>query len=323
MISLFIDANIYLRFYAYTDDDLLELEKLDALSDAGELRIFKNAQLEDEVARNRENKIQASLDIFRKSGPNVQVPRFARHFPEAQQLLDVAKSLQKLKSELSQKITEEIASGELRADKLIKQILAKAEEIPITLKVLEAARWRQMRGNPPGKRVSLGDQLHWEALLSGVPNNETIYIVSMDGDFVSTLIPGQPNPRLAAEWEKEKAGQLHVYESLGAFARAHFSSISLPADVTKSSAISRLASSKSFESTHKQIEKLEGVFDEITSEEAQIIFQAIIDNNQIRWIAEDEDVKEFYEKLYMKHWTSLPPDLFGQLDEVANYFMPF
>lgn len=64
MISLFIDANVYLRFYAYTDDDLGELEKLDALIDAGDLRIYKNQQLEDEIERNRENTIEAALKIF-------------------------------------------------------------------------------------------------------------------------------------------------------------------------------------------------------------------------------------------------------------------
>ena len=297
MISLFIDANVYLRFYAYTDDDLIELEKLEALCDAGELKIYTNSQLIDEFERNRENKIDSALDVFKKSGSGVQIPRFALHFQEAQELLEESKKLQKCKSALSQKISDEIADGDLRADKLVRQIFSKATNVPLTEGILNAARWRQLKGNPPGKRDSLGDQIHWESLIAGVPDGQNLHIVSMDADFLSKLNPGQANPRLAQEWLDMKEAALSVYSSLGSFAKEHFGDISLPSDVTKSAAISKLVTTTNFENTHRQIKRLESVYDDITSEEAQIILQAIVDNNQIRWIADDSDVKEFYGKL--------------------------
>lgn len=321
MISLFIDANVYLRFYAYTDDDLSELEKLDALVDAGKLRIYKNTQLEDEIERNREAKIEAALKTFKNDGPGIQIPRFASHFKKAQDLLDLSKKLKKAKSELGEQIAEEINGGDLRADKLIQKILSKAESLDIDEKILNAARWRQIRGNPPGKPDSIGDQLHWEALLAGAQNGEDLHIVSLDGDFGSKLNQGLPNPRLVAEWKSTKGGELHIFVSLGGFAKKHFDSISLPSDVTKSSAISKLVTTGTFENTHKQIVRLDGVFDEITLEEAQILFQAMIDNGQIRWIATDSDVADFYEKLFVKFGSKTPFEMDAELEQIANYFV--
>lgn len=325
MISLFIDANVYLRFYAYTDDDLIELEKLHALIEAGELRLFKNEQLEDEVARNRESKISSALETFKKSGPNIQIPRFALHFDEAQQLLELSKQFQDAKTGLNSKINEEIEQGELRADNLIKQLLAAAKDLPVDGGVLERARWRQVRGNPPGKSDSIGDQIHWETLLDGAEAGQNLHIVSNDRDFASKLDPEAPNSKLAEEWTEKCGGALSVYKSLGDFAKAHFGDIKLPSDVKKASAISKLVNTTNFENTHKQISRLSELFSEITTEEALIILQAIIDNNQIGWIADDEDVRSFYTKLYMKFFLDTPLEMDQQLSGVAKYFesLPF
>lgn len=325
MISLFIDANVYLRFYAYTDDDLVELEKLHALVEASELRIYKNSHLEDEIERNRENKIHAALDTFKKSASAAQIPRFALHFQESQKLLKLSKDIQECKSEVQKKINLEIQEGDLRADRLIRQLLDCGEDLPVDDKVLQQARLRQIRGNPPGKPESIGDQIHWETLLLNAVDGEDIHVVSMDGDFGSKLNSGRPNPKLASEWKKIKNGELHVYGSLGEFAKSHFSAISLPYDVKKSSAISKLITSTNFENTHKQIEKLEETFDDITSEEALIIFQAMIDNSQINWISNDKDVKSFYSKLYNKYVFETSKEMDEELVVIADYLgdIPF
>lgn len=322
MISLFIDANVYLRFYAYTDDNLIELEKLHALIEDGQLRIFKNSQLEDEIDRNRENKIVAALDVYKKSAISAQIPRFAAHFEEAEELLSASKKLQQAKSKLTQRISDEIEGGELRADRLIRQILDAAEDTPISDEVLQKARWRQIRGNPPGKRDSIGDQIHWEALLAHAETADDLHIVSLDGDFASAIDAGKANPKLIREWKVKTGGDLHVYNSLGAFAKAHFGEISLPSDVKKSSAISKLVATTNFENTHKQIAKLDELFEEITAEEALILFQAIIDNNQINWIAGDGDVESFYKKLSSKFSMSIPSEMDEKLIEIADYFDP-
>jgi hypothetical protein len=325
VISLFIDANVYLRFYAYTDDDLTELEKLQALVETGQLCIYKNIHLEDEIQRNRERKIVAALDTFKKSAASAQIPRFALHFEEAQTLLELSKNVQKAKSELTKKISEEIGTGELRADKLISQLLEKAEDLSVDSKILESARWRQIRGNPPGKSDSIGDQIHWETLLSNSEDGDDLHIVSLDGDFSSALDSSAPNPKLVSEWKSKTGGTLYVYGSLGAFVKSHFGDISLPSDVKKSSAVSKLVTTTNFENTHKQISNLEELFDQITVEEALIIFQAMIDNNQIYWISEDKDVMDFYKKLHDKFMFETTVEMDKQLHEKANYIdtVPF
>lgn len=325
MRSLFIDANVYLRFYAYTDDDLLELEKLHALVGAKQLRIYKNEQLEDEVFRNRENVIISALAIFKKGGPSAQVPRFALHFEESQTLLGLSKQFQAAKSKLSEKIFAEISGSDLRADNSIKQLLDAAEDLPIDTKLLEKARLRQIRGNPPGKQDSIGDQLHWETLLTTASTDPNLHIVSLDNDFSSKFDQAQPNPKIALEWEQNGGESLRVYSSLGAFTKEHFSGISLPSDIIKSSAVSKLIGTTNFENTHSQIAKLHGIFDHLTASDAILLFQAIIDNSQISWIAKDEDVKEFYKKLHEKFLFETTSEMDNELLKVAPYLdiIPF
>lgn len=67
MINLFIDANIYLRFYAYAEDTFTELEKLTALVQTGKIRILLPQQVKDEVSRNREAEIDRALVRFEQS----------------------------------------------------------------------------------------------------------------------------------------------------------------------------------------------------------------------------------------------------------------
>lgn len=234
--------------------------------------------------------------------------------------MDLSKKLKKSKSELGRQIDDEISGGDLRADKLIQKILSKAENLVIDEAILNEARWRQIRGNPPGKRDSIGDQLHWETLMAGAQNGEDLHIVSLDGDFGSKLNLGLPNPKLVTEWKSVKDGDLHIFTSLGGFAKKHFDNISLPSDVTKSSAISKLVITKNFENTHKQIARLDGVFDEITVEEAQILLQAIIDNGQISWIAKDDDVAAFYEELHVKFYSKTSVEMDAGLTKIADYF---
>ena len=145
------------------------------------------------------------------------------------------------------------------------------------------------------------------------------HIVSLDGDFSSARDSSAANPKLVSEWKAKTGGALHVYGSLSQFAKSHFGNISLPSDVKKSSAISKLVTTTNFENTHKQISNLEEVFDEITVEEALIIFQAMIDNNQIYWISDDQDVMNFYKKLHGKFLFETTVEMDKQLYEKAKY----
>jgi len=64
---LFVDTNVFLSFYDFTDDDLDSLSKLKGLLKERHIKLFVTDQVKDEFYRNRENKIKSCLDIFDKS----------------------------------------------------------------------------------------------------------------------------------------------------------------------------------------------------------------------------------------------------------------
>ena len=250
MLHVFIDSNIYLRFFAYADDTLEELEKFQALALAEKITIYLTEQVQDEVRRNREGEIARAVSRFQKSALPPEVPRFALHTDEAKALLKESKKAAEAKSALSQKIADEIQKGELRADQLIDQLAQHSTVIETSDEQVDRATFRRDVGNPPGKPESLGDQINWECLLDAVPENADLHIVSTDEDFFSKLDATKPSEFSLDEWEAENGGKLEVYRSLSAFAKKHFPEIKLPIDVLKSDAISRLTKSGNFARTH-------------------------------------------------------------------------
>lgn len=319
MLHVFIDSNIYLRFFAYADDTLEELEKFQALAEANKIEIYLTEQVQDEVSRNREAEISRAVARFQKSALPPEIPRFAIHTAEAKALMKESKKVAEAKATLSQKISDEIKSGDLRADQLIDQLAEHSTVLEVSDEQVDRARYRREIGNPPGKPETLGDQINWECLIDAVPEKTDLHIVSTDEDFFSKLNGTQPSQFLTNEWEVENGGNLEVYKSLSAFTKKHFPDIKIPIDVLKSDAISGLAKSSNFARTHKQIAKLQEIFDQLTYEDAIILLQAMIDNPQVKWIADDEDVKDFYQKLYIKYWSKTSAEIDEQLAPIATY----
>lgn len=322
---IFIDSNVYLRFYAYSEDDIAELEKFRALSEAGKIELYLTEQVDDEIVRNRESEISRALEKFKTSATPPQIPRFAAYLDEADDLNRAAKKLSKAKNALSEKISKDISESTLLADKIIDELKGVSNYIETTNKYLKRAVKRRRLGNPPGKPDSLGDQLNWEMLLGEVPDGSDLHIITLDKDFESKLDAGNPTSFLASEWEDRNGGELHIHKSLGKFAKKFFPEIKLPSDVQKSDAISKLVNSGTFARTHKEIERLDEVFEMITLEEALVLFEALVENSQISWIADDEDVKEFFKKLYDKFATQVPVELDEKLATVTDYLpsVPF
>jgi PIN domain-containing protein len=188
MLHVFIDSNIYLRFFAYADDTLEELEKFQALAETDKVTIYLPEQVQDEVSRNREGEIARAVARFQKSALPPEIPRFALHTDEAKALLKESKKAADAKASLSQKITEEIQKGDLRADQLIDQLAEHSTVVETTDDHVAHATFRRDVGNPPGKPETLGDQINWECLLDAVPENTDLHIVSTDEDFSPSWI---------------------------------------------------------------------------------------------------------------------------------------
>lgn len=324
MIHVFIDANIYLRFFAYSADTLSELEKLHALSEADKVTLYLTDQVKREIARNRDAEVDRALARFENSFSLPEVPRFASSFKEAAALNEASKALSASKSALRERLDADIASGSLPADESIDKLEAASTVLEIEEKHIVAARDRRDLGDPPGKRDSLGDQVNWEVLLDNVPKGSDLHLITQDGDFFSKLAKDSPDRAISMEWRDKKSGELKVYRSLSEFAKKHFPDINLPSDVFRAEWVNRLAKARSFSTTHLYIEKLEGIFNDLTLEDALRLFQALIENDQINWISGDEDVKDFFLKLYEKFKGDTSLELDMQLNDVADYLgFPF
>jgi predicted nucleic acid-binding protein len=313
MFQLLIDTNVLLRFYAYSDDSLTEVEKLSALQKSGEINIIVTDQIVEEHYRNRDRELAESIKRLEAIASVPQIPRFAEHYAEAKELREAFGKAKEAKNKLIATLRAELAENNLRADKVIEDLLASANVLRRKNDDVSLARLRRELGNPPGKKETLGDQINWEILLRGCPNGQDLHLVSRDGDFHSNVVDGLPNNFLRREWREKKQADIFLYKGLGEFAKLHFQNIKLPSDALKSSLIKRLETSGAFSTTHEVIAELQPMIADLVVADAIRIFQALLENQQIRWIFSDDDVLNFYKDLYSKFIFLLPDDLERQL----------
>jgi hypothetical protein len=298
MVRLFLDANILLDFFRFGADDLIEVRKLITLIEDDEVKLFSNQLLRDEVGRARDAEIAKSLEELRAQKFNLKAPNYCSELTELADLKEALKTANQLHSSLLTALKKKISSKSIDADILLADLNEKTSNIEITPILIERAEQRQMFNNPPRKRNdSVGDSLHWEALLS-TSYGYDFHIVSRDGDFSSDLEATKMKDFLQDEW-KTKFGEyasITLHKSLSNFFREKFPNIKLSEEAEKSSLISELQSSGSFTSTHDTILKL-GKFENFTNGQVRRLFQALVENSQVNWIASDDDVHSFYMKL--------------------------
>lgn len=307
-LHVFIDTNAWLAFYTFTNDDLEQIRKLVAVIKKDKVKLYTSQQLMDEFYRNREKKLQESLTAFTGSGMSKSVPRYMRSFPEMADYDEAMQKLGKLRNGMIARAREEAKSNGLAADKLFADVMKAAPPEKIDNKLISAALDRRLRGNPPGKPDKLGDQIHWEALLRDVPDGADLHIVSKDGDFESPLEKGAAHAFLVDEWREKKKGKLTLHTELKPFFNAHFPTIKLAVNVEKIDAIEQLVNAGFFAATHIAIAQLLVLMDALSWPDADKIFTAGLENNQIRWIGSDKDVREFYQTLIAKFDQKLDPD---------------
>ena len=181
VLHVFVDTNVWLSFYAFAKDDVTELTKLTDLIANGTLKLYVSAQVEQEFSRNREVKLADSIKNF-SAGFSKAVPRFLMDLQEAEAFKKAAEDLEKARNNLVQSATEGAVSRTFAVDKLVAEIFAAAKVGKVRPTMIRKARLRRDIGNPPGKGLSLGDQINWEYLLATVPEDVTLHIVSKDGD---------------------------------------------------------------------------------------------------------------------------------------------
>jgi hypothetical protein len=166
MIHAFIDTNVYLTFFSFTEEDLEELRKLQAAIRTGALKLWTTPQVADELRRNRETKVAESLNALRQLRPSQAMPQMARNLPDFAEFVDAKRAFEQTVNTLHTQLSDQFTEGTLAADSVLGELLEAAESVEIDDEIIEAARRRVEVGNPPGKKGSLGDALNWEAMLA-------------------------------------------------------------------------------------------------------------------------------------------------------------
>ena len=319
---LFIDTNVYLRVFRKTSDTLNEVELLLELVEAGEVVLYTTDQVIEEYFRNVEREIEEAFQEIRAIPDRAELPRLAQDFDHASEILEAFNKIQTAKKALLAEAAEAAQGGVLKADALITGIFDAAVEIDRTDEIIDASRLRRDLGNPPGKKDSLGDQINWECLLAEVPDATEFAIISRDGDFTVKIGARKVKQFLKDEWSAEKDSEIALFHDIKGYLSHEFPDFKDAKSVKKSSAIKKLENSRSFMTTHRQIANLEEVYDQIKSSDSIRIFEALLSNNQIKWIATDEDVESFYTKLFKRYYHETPSELDERLYGVAPYLDP-
>lgn len=200
MLHTFVDTNIYLSLYAFTDDNIGELQKLIELLKSQKLKLYVTSIVNQEFYRNRDKKLAESLGGLERFTVSAPIPRFMEHHSEVDEIRAALKIVKAKRTELLAKATTEILEKKLAADDLFRTLRDQVGVLAISDEMDKNARRRLERGNPPGKDGSLGDRLNWEALLKLVPKGQDVHVVSRDKDFASPLGADVPNSFLDEEW---------------------------------------------------------------------------------------------------------------------------
>ena len=316
MKYVFIDTNIWLSLYHFTNDDLSEFEKLkDMVGDSINLIIPK--QVYDEIKRNRESKIMDALKNFELKVP--KFPVFCKGYDEYEPLRNDLYSLVNKFNSFKYKIESDITSEELPADKTLRSFFSNIDLISCD-DYVSKAYIRYGIGNPPGKDNKYGDAINWECILDNVPNGEDLYFISADKDYRSLISNENMNPFLLKEWEEKKESKIYFYSTLVGFLDEHVDEIQLKAEIDKQKLIDNLYKSGSFASTHEVIALLRQ-YSGWTKQQIEKICSALVDNRQVSWIIHDPDIFKFYHSIIAEFdYEKLSDGSIRQAIDIINGF---
>jgi len=165
LLELFLDTNIWLSFYNYSRDDLEELRKLAVLIDNERVKLYVTDQVRYEFRRNREGKFADAMKRFNAEGLNDQFPQMCKEYdPDYKAMREAIRGFRDAKKRLLAKVNEDFEKEALKADEIIKILFSKAVKINASDEIIRKAEVRNLRGNPPGKKDSIGDAINWECL---------------------------------------------------------------------------------------------------------------------------------------------------------------
>ena len=279
-INLFIDTNILLGFYRFTNDDLEILSKLeDIILKTDNIKLYVTQQQVDEFYRNRDGVIKQSIDSMKIERP-ILPKTFSEHSEYSNAVREARELVTKI-SKIKQDTLEQALKGKLKADVIVKNIFK--SPIDTTQDIINKAKIRMDVGNPPGKNGSLGDAVNWEVLLASVESTDIIneiHIISDDGDYRSALDESKINTFLASEWSSRKFGTATLYRSLNSFFAKNFPDIKLVDEAIKDGLIEQIGTARSFDNARSLIAHLYKLGN-LSEGQAMLLFKSSTTNDQV------------------------------------------
>lgn len=211
---VFIDSSAFLKMYSYNYDLSENLKGILKLIEKNKIKLILTQQVLDEIKRNRESILGEFLEklaIWKESV--IKIPPFCKDLPPAG-------LVRKLSGNLYDKILKEAKEESLEVDQIFQDICKKSMVIPISSEMINSARERYDRGNPPGKRQvreSYGDCINWIILMEKIPQKQNLYFISADKDFSSELDKEDFSLFLSDELYKNKESKVIYYSSISEF----------------------------------------------------------------------------------------------------------
>lgn len=305
---LFIDTNVYLKFYHYSNEELEELKKLIFLIEDKQINLLIPRQVLNEFNRNRELKIADALKTFKEEKLNSSFPIFMKEYSEYEVIKNAISEYITYKKKLLEVVNFAIENNSLKADLIINEIFNFPVIIENNDELINAARIRFDLGNPPGKKNSYGDALNWEILLRNVPFNNDLIFISDDKDYYSELDSSKFNKYLKNEWNALKNSNIIYFKSISDFFKNMYPNIKLASDLQKDLFIEKLENSNTFRTARNYLHKL-SKFENFTSDQINRIFFQSLNNSQIYWISEDEDINEILYTMFSNYKNILNKEI--------------
>ncbi|WP_323888507.1 PIN domain-containing protein [Aeromonas veronii] len=315
-MNIFIDTNIFFTFYNLSSENIDELKKILILHKERKLSLYLPELVVNEFWRNRSAEISRLITEFKKD-LKIEMPQLVRDEKLSGELVEALRNINKIKSQISRELEEKILSEQLAADIAVKEIFEASKKIQKTDKIIYSGIMRYDLGNPPGKKNSYGDAINWESLLQAIPDGEDIHIISDDGDFYSPMSKERLNEYLLHEWVNKKKSNIFIYRRLSSFISNHFPEAKTSTDLELNIAIEKLNNSASFASTHEAISRLNKL-NPYSQAQVVRIMEIYHNNDQVRWIATDEDVKSFGEKLINEYGGNIEKEALDKFNALIN-----
>ncbi|QDU16854.1 hypothetical protein CA11_46900 [Gimesia maris] len=317
-MHVFIDANILVGFFELASDSLMELEKLIAVIKSESSTLWLPEQAKREFWKNRENSIKKHVRDFEQHRTLGDAPLLVREHPKFNELKKKSKKVDEIRREIAAHIKIEVDSQKTHADKIIRKLFEIANPIDTDQDDIFTAALRRAQCHlPPGKNDDIGDRLIWVALLSKLPKNAELNIVSDDSDFRSEGFTEEIRPYLCWEWQKKKNGKIKLWARISQFLAANFPEAENALEMERGILAQRLRDSVSFAQTHATIAELNEL-DGFNEEQLRYIAEALVENSQVRLIRGDSDVNEFYDSFLQKYEAHLTEDLKEKVKELLK-----